>query len=330
MTDPPVRMSPARTSLLTPEAAELLGGIRANGFPGWAPLGLEQGRATILQLKELAGPLQPIVRFEQIRLPNTEAFLYVPESSAPVPVLIYMHGGGWVLGQAAGVDSLARMLANGSGCAVLSVNYRLAPEHKYPAALDDVLSAISWVRTNAQHFGINEQRIALGGDSSGANLAAAASLFSRDRGGWRPTFQLLIYPVLDHDYETTSYLAFGDGGQSALSRTDVAWFHDQYVGRPEELDSPYVSPLRAQTLQDLPPTLLICAEVDPLVDENEANARRLEQAGVPVELAIYPGMFHGFWRMAGVLTAGRDAIAYAADRLRAVLGAEAQVSEAIR
>src|SRR5947209_2487621 len=142
MTESTRQVGPTPATLLTPEAAGLLNAIKARGFPGWAALGVEQGRAAILQMKELAGPPQPVARFEQIVLANSEALLYVPESSAPVPVLVYMHGGGWVLGEAAGVDSLARSLANGSGCAVLSVNYRLATEHKYPAALNDVLSAI--------------------------------------------------------------------------------------------------------------------------------------------------------------------------------------------
>src|SRR3954452_22117292 len=173
MNEPPVRVSSEPKSLLTPEAADLLRGILASGFPGWASLGVEQGRATILQMKEFSGPPEPVARFELITLPNAEALLYVPECSAPVPVLVYMHGGGWTLGRAATVDSIVRMLANGSGCAVLSVDHRLAPEHKYPAAWNDVMSAIEWVAANGGRFGLYEKRVAIGGDSSGANLAAA-------------------------------------------------------------------------------------------------------------------------------------------------------------
>jgi acetyl esterase len=155
-------------------------------------------------MKEFSGPPQPIARFEKITLPNAEALLYVPESSVPVPVLVYIHGGGWTLAQAATVDSIVRMLANGSRCAVLSVDHRLAPEHKYPAALNDVLSAIDWVVANGGQFGLDEKRVAIGGDSSGANLAAAASLVCRTRGSSPLVFQLLVYPVLDHDYQTGS------------------------------------------------------------------------------------------------------------------------------
>jgi acetyl esterase len=210
------------------------------------------------------------------------------------------------------------MIVNRSGCAVLSVNYRLAPEHKYPAALNDVVSAIDWVRENARQFGLDEQRIAVGGDSSGANLAAAAALFCRDHGASRLLFQLLVYPALDHRYDTDSYVTFGDGRESALSQTDVVWFHEQYVSRPEELDLPYVSPLRAESLEYLPPTLIVCAEVDPLLDEGKAYAQRLRKAGVPVDLKIYGGMFHGFWRMGGALAEARRAIDHAGTQLRSI------------
>jgi acetyl esterase len=199
----------AEAGVLMPEAAALLEGIRASGFQGWAALGLEKGRAAILQLKDLAGPPQPLSRLERISLPNADALLYLPESSVPMPVLVYMHGGGWVLGDASLVDSLVRILANGSGCAVLSVNYRLAPEHKYPAAFDDVISALDWVAEHGRRLGLDGQCIAVGGDSSGANLAAAACLMCRDRKGPQVSFQLLVYPPLGLDYASNSYRAFG-------------------------------------------------------------------------------------------------------------------------
>jgi acetyl esterase len=201
------------------------------------------------------------------------------------------------------------------------VNYRLAPEHKYPAAFNDVISAIDWVAEHGDRFGLDGQRIAVGGDSSGGNLAAAACLMCRDREGPRVGFQLLVYPPLGLDYGANSYSAFGDGMESALSRSDIAWFQNQYLNRPEEIELPYVCPLRAETFKRLPPALIICAEIDPLIDENRAYAEKLEQAGVPVELKIFPGMFHGFWRMGGALADAGRAIHYAADRLAAVMGA---------
>jgi acetyl esterase len=241
--------------------------------------------------------------------------LYIPETSRPVPVMIYMHGGGWVLGNYTGVDELVRALVNRSGCAILSIDYSLAPECKHPAALEDVDRALGWVVANGDRWGLNSKCLAVGGDSSGANLAAAASLLYQHRGGPTLTFQLLVYPPLDHNYDNGSYRRYGDGMWSALSRADLIWFHNHYVSQPEELDSPYVSPLQAESLAHMPRTLLICAEVDPLLDESVEYARRLEAAGVPVELKLYSGMFHGFWRMRGMLKEARQAIDYAATKM---------------
>jgi acetyl esterase len=230
--------------------------------------------------------------------------------------MVYMHGGGWVLGNHMTVDPVARALVKRSGCAMLSIDYRLAPEQKFPAALEDVINSLRWVMVHADEWGLDPGRIAVGGDSSGANLAAAAALHCRDKGDIPLVFQLLVYPALDHNYETDSYTRFGNGEQSALSRADVVWFHNHYVTRPEELDSPFVSPLRAHTLAALPRTLLICAELDPLLDDSIAYAQRLRESGVSVDLQIYTGMFHGFWRMPGVLTKAREAIGYSADQMR--------------
>lgn len=313
-------MKPSMTGRLTAGADELLRGIRASGFPSWSALGIEQGRAAILELKALAGQAEPVAHVDPIPLfksdPSLTAELYRPESSTALPVMVYLHGGGWVLGNHTGVDAVVRMLVNRSGCAILSMDYRLAPEHKYPAALDDVYEALQWVVAYGDKWGLDANRLAVGGDSSGANLAAAVSLLSRDKGGPPLTFQLLVYPALDHNYENDSYRRFGDGVSSALSRADVVWFHEHYVNRAEELDLPYVSPLRADSFARLPRTLVLCAEIDPLLDEGIEYARRLEQAGVPVELQIYPGMFHCFWRMGAALPESREAIDYAAGRMR--------------
>jgi acetyl esterase len=214
------------------------------------------------------------------------------------------------------VDSIARSLANRSGYAILSLDYRLAPEHKYPAALDDVYEALLWVAGNAPRLGLEARSLAVGGDSSGANLAAAVALRCRDQGAPVLSFQLLVYPLLDRNFETESYRSYGDGSLSALSLADVTWFLDQYVNGPDELDLPFVSPLRASDLSRLPRTLLVCAEIDPLRDDSIEYARRLEHAGVPVELQVYKGMFHGFWRAAGVLAEAREAIDYSARRMR--------------
>ena len=306
---------------LAPAAEELLRGLRASGFRGWSALGLEAARTAIFDIKALAGPPEPVLRVQEVQMPGSgpvqiSGTLYVPDSPTPPPVMVYLHGGGWVLGSNTVVDSIARELANRSGYAVLSVDYRLAPEHKYPAGLDDVHQALLWIAGNASRLGLDARSLAVGGDSSGANLAAAVSLRCRDQGGPALAFQLLVYPLLDRNFDTESYRSYGDGSLSALSLADVTWFLDHYVNVPHELDLPLVYPLRTSDLSRLPRTLLICAEIDPLRDDSVEYARRLEQAGVPVELRVYQGMFHGFWRAAGVLPEAREAIDHAARRMR--------------
>lgn len=216
---------------------------------------IEQARAAIVEMKAFAGCQEPVASVERVeisRLDGTRlpATLYSPHSVKPAPAMVYMHGGGWVVGSHTSVDELVRTLVNRSQCAILAVDYRLAPEHKYPAALEDVLLAASWISENGSRYGIEGKRLALGGDSSGANLAAAASLYFRDHSGPRIQFQLLVYPPLDANYETASHQQFGDGAASALSTADVRWFHNHYVNGPEELKLPYVSPLRAESLAE--------------------------------------------------------------------------------
>jgi acetyl esterase len=309
---------------LSPEAEQLLNMIRTSGFPGWSVLGIEHGRAAIAQMKALSGVPESVGGVKDIEITAIDgsaipARLYIPASPDPPPVMVYLHGGGWVLGDYTSVDPLLRRLANVSGCAMLSVDYRLAPEHKYPVALEDVMAALAWVAKHGPEWGVDSSRLAIGGDSSGANLAAAATLRSRDERGPTIAFQMLVYPALDCDYKRSSYQQFGDGALSALSTADVAWFHSQYVSSSADLEGWGVSPLRAESLERLPPTLLICAELDPLIDEIVEFARRLEDDGVPVHLRIYAGMFHGFWRMGGVLTEARNALDYAAGEIRAAM-----------
>lgn len=315
---------PALQGRLTSDAKELLDGIQRSGFPGWAALDIEGGRAAILQMKAFGGLPERVERVEDLRISRTDgsalsAALYLPESSVPLPILVYMHGGGFVLGDHTAVDALVRSLANRSGCAILSLDYRLAPEHKYPSALEDVQYALKWAVTNADQWGLQPDRLAVGGDSSGANLAAAASLLCRDQSGPTLAFQLLVYPPLNANYGKPSYQRFGDGSVSALSRADVVWFQNHYVNGADDLRLAYVSPLQAGSFADLPRTLLVLAEIDPLFDDGLEYARRLEEAGVPVDVQIYPGMFHGFWRMGGVLAEARQAIESAANVLRTAM-----------
>jgi acetyl esterase len=319
---------------LAPSAKALLEQIVPGGFPGWSSWGLEASRAAILQMSSLlGGQPEPVARVEAVTVPGPdgsgiEGHLYIPNSPAPLPVLVYLHGGGWALGNHTCVDSLARMLANRSGCAILSMDYRLAPENKYPAALNDVFQTLEWAAANAPNVGLDPHRIGVGGDSSGANLATAVSLLCRNRGGPPLALQLLVYPVVDHNYDNQSHQRFGDPSLSALGRADVIWFHQLYANTPEDLDEPCLSPLRAKSLAGLPRTLLVAAEIDPLFQEGLEYSQRLAQEGVPVERKVYPGMFHGFWRMPGALSEAREAIEYAAARMREVMQAERETGSA--
>lgn len=309
------------TETLDPEVRALLAAIKSQGFPGWAYLTIEQARAMIASMRPLAGKPEPVAQVQDILIPGSPdipARLYVPEGERPVPVVLYFHAGGWALGNYEDIDTPVRALANRSGCAVLSVNYRLAPEHKHPAAIDDAYSALQWASRNGHEYGFDGHRLAVMGDSAGGTLATAVSLRARDESGPLIRLQVMVYPVLDHDYETDSYRRFGsDWG--VLTRTDMIWFHCHYVSHPDQLDLSYVSPLRSTDLTNLPEALIILPEADPLRDEGLRYAERLRQAGVAAEVRLYPGMVHGFWQLGGVTPQAHNAIEDAARVLRSRL-----------
>jgi acetyl esterase len=196
---------------------------------------------------------------------------------------------------------------------VVSVNYRLAPEHKFPAALEDAYSATKWIAENAADLSGDSNRIAVGGDSAGGNLAASVSLMARDRHGPSIVFQLLIYPVVNHAFDTASYTENAEGYW--LLRDDMRWFWNHYLRDEQDGRNPYASPLRAENLASLPPAFVITAEFDPLRDEGEAYAARLRESGVPVKLTRYDGMIHDFVNI-GELSQSRVAIDEAAAELR--------------
>jgi len=240
--------------------------------------------------------------------------------STPLPTLVWFHGGGFVIGSVAESDADCRHLAVLSGCAVLSVDYRLAPEHPYPAAPEDCFAAVSWIVDNAAEFGVDPARVAVGGDSAGGNLATIVALMARERGGPELAYQLLLYPVTDlGSFDTPSYLANADGYY--LTRRTMQWFADQYVPDPAQRAAAHVSPLRAPDLRGLPPAFVATAEHDPLCDEGEAYAARLREAGVEVELRRYDGMIHGFFSMNAYLEGGQRVLADSAAALARALGA---------
>jgi acetyl esterase len=231
-------------------------------------------------------------------------------------VLVWLHGGGWVIGDIETADSTCRALANRASCVVVSVDYRLAPEHPAPAALDDCLAVLMWTVENAELLGVDASRVAVGGDSAGGNLAALVCQRVRDEFGPDIDFQLLVYPVTDLTLGHPSVDENAEG--YFLTKRSMEWFVGHYLGDREAKD-PAVSPLFAEHLGGLPPALVITAEYDPLRDEGEAYAARLREAGVPAELLRYEGQIHGFVGMATMLDDGKDALDRAAAALRAAL-----------
>ena len=244
--------------------------------------------------------------------------VYVPvDEPGPRPVLVYFHGGGWVIGDLETHDSTVRKLAAASGVTVVSVDYRLAPEDPFPAAVDDCLAAVRWVVDNAGDLGVDPSRLAVGGDSAGGNLAAVAAGRLRDD-GVPVAFQLLVYPVTDGTMGLPSYDENAEG--YFLTRDTMAWFWDHYVGG-EHRTNPLASPLHApdEALAGLPPALVITAEFDPLRDEGEAYGARLAGAGVATTTTRYDGVIHGFFQMSDMIPEGAAAIDEAAAALRGAL-----------
>ncbi len=308
---------------LDPEATALLEALRQAGAPPVEQQTVEQARESFQALRELAGPPEPVASVEDRRISGPAGQIavrvYRPPDRGALPVLVYLHGGGWVIGNLETVDVPVRALVNRAGCVAVSVDYRLAPEHKFPTPLEDCYAATRWVAENANALGVDLDRIAIGGDSAGGNLAAAVALAMRDRGGPRLAFQLLIYPVTDFNLDSGSYRANGDG--YLLTRSGMEWFWSHYLHSPADGERPYASPLRAADLHGLPPALVITAEFDPLRDEGEAYAGRLAGSGVPVTLKRYDGMIHGFFQLGGMLSQGRRAVDDVAAALRAALRA---------
>ena len=232
--------------------------------------------------------------------------IYRPATPRPHAALVYFHGGGWVVGSLDAADALCRDISALASCAVVSVDYRLAPETKFPGAVDDAYAAVSWVARAADELGIDRKRVAVGGSSAGGNLAAVAALMARERGTPAIAFQLLIVPVTDLRFATGSHEEFAEG--YGLTRADMRWYAERYVRTPLDAEDPHASVLRAPDLHNLPPALVITAECDPLRDEGEAFAARLRESGVKVEAQRYPGMFHGFLGFPTRLDQARRAI----------------------
>ncbi|MCA9511402.1 MAG: alpha/beta hydrolase [Myxococcales bacterium] len=247
--------------------------------------------------------------------------IYTPEGTGPFPLVAFFHGGGFVLCGLDSHDTLARALCRGAGAIVVSVDYRLAPESKFPAAADDCYAATKWVADHAAELGGDAERLAVAGDSAGGNLSAVTALLAKRKGGPRLVHQLLVYPVTSHEPDTDSYRENAEG--YFLTADMMKWFTHHYLRDAKDAKDPLAAPIHATKadLAGLPPATVITAEYDPLRDEGEAYGRMLEDAGVGTLIVRYDGMIHGFVSMFGVLDKGRDAVELCSKRLREAFGA---------
>lgn len=313
---------------LHPQCKAVLDAMAAQGGKPIEECTPKEVRASRAQNAEamaaLAGPEQPVTRVEDRTVPGPggpiPVRVYWPTVGRTLPVLVYLHGGGWVFGNIGSVDRTCRALTNAVGCVVVNVDYRLAPEHKFPAAAEDAYAVISYVAAHPQEFSADLKRIAIAGDSAGGNLATVACLMARDRGGPKIIFQLMVYPVIDYDCNRPS-ITENDG--YLLTRAVMKYFWNHYASSPEEARQPYASPINAENLGGLPPAMVITAECDPLRDQGEAYARRLQEAGVPVTVKRYAGAIHVFFQMGAVIDSGREAVSDAAAALRQAFAATA-------
>jgi acetyl esterase len=306
---------------LLPEIRSLLDQQATSGRPPLHHQSVEQARAFhVADAAALNGPPAPVAAVADRRVPGPAGELpvrvYTPEGSPPFPIVVFFHGGGWVVGTLDTYDPLCRALAAATPAVVVSVDYRLAPEHRWPAAVEDAYAATEWASRNAAALGGVQHRLAVAGDSAGGNLAAVVALGARDRGGPAIAFQLLVYPVLDAAGDTASWREYADGYH--LTADGMRWYWDHYLGGAGGA-APDASPLRAAFVGGLPPALVIGAEYDILRDEGEAYAARLAEAGVDASASSHAGVVHGFVRWRAVTGAAEDALQEAAAALRSAL-----------
>jgi acetyl esterase len=311
---------------LDPQAQQVLEQIAALGLPPNHRVSPSQARINMKSRPRAAGPAVAKVEDRLIPGPGVDipVRIYTPEGSGPFPVLVWFHGGGWVVGDLETADPTARHLTVGADCVVLSVDYRLAPETRFPGQVEDCYAATIWAAQQAPRLNGDPGQLAVGGDSAGGNLAAAVALMNRDRGGLSLACQLLVYPVTARDFELPSYRQNAEG--YGLTLDGMRWYWDLYLQASADAANPYAAPLVAQNLKGLPPAVVITAEYDPLCDEGEAYATRLQAAGVPTTCRRYDGMIHGFFGMTAVLDKGRQAMADACAALRQAFTGKARAA----
>jgi acetyl esterase len=294
--------------ILDPDAAAVYQAFLESGRPPYDTVSPSEARELYLQARAVTNPEPPELKsVAPLTIPAPcgaiPARIYTPlslrQNNSLAPCLVFFHGGGWVIGDLDSHDVVCRKLANEGEIIVIAVDYRRAPEDKFPVAYDDALTATKWIAANAKRFGIDASRLVVGGDSAGGNLAAVVAIAARDAGGPAIAGQMLIYPVTDlsmthpsHREPETSLL---------LSHSLIHWFRDQYLASAADIDDWRASPLRAKTLAGLPPAYVLIAGADPLRDEGAEYAAKLKQAGIPVTYRTFPGQFHGFFTMGKLL-----------------------------
>jgi acetyl esterase len=289
------------------------------GLPAFDRISPTEARRLYLETRSALKPSAPDLAIVRDLNSVVEADLQVGlrlyrPADGVLPAFIYFHGGGWVVGDLDTHDVICRQIAAQSGAVVVAVDYRLAPEHRFPAAVDDAWSATTWIAAHAGDLGIDATRIAIGGDSAGAGLAAVVTLMARDAGAPRLAYQVLVYPVTDLRAESDSYATYAEGYM--LTRSAMKWYIAQYAPDAASWSDWRGSPLLAESVRGVPPALILAAQCDPLRSEGAQYARRLEQAGIAVDYVEYEGMIHGFLTMGGKIDAANRAVATIAAALR--------------
>lgn len=309
--------------VLDSEVAEMLKAAEEENAPAIETLTPKQARDSVGQrVAETSGEKISSVKTKDQTIPGPHGEIpiriFSPPGEGPFPVIVYFHGGGWVICNVESHDPPCRQLCKYSDCIVISVDYRLAPENKFPVAIDEAYETVQWVFQNASSINAIADKIAIGGDSAGGNIATVTALRIKEEGGLKLAYQLLIYPVTDlSNFDRQSYQDYSDG--FFLSRNMMEWFRNHYLNSIDEAKLAYTSPLLAEDLSGLPPAFVLTAEYDPLRDEGELYARKLYDAGVPVKCVRYNGMIHPFWSLGGVISAAHQAYQEAGEHLKQCL-----------
>jgi acetyl esterase len=292
--------------ILDPQVAALLDMFRTQGMPDFVDLGVEGARQAVAAFLQLEGPPAEVAEVRELTAPGPDGNVlpmrsYRPALDGDLPVLLYFHGGGFVIGDLAVADAPCRELANATGAIVISVDYRMGPEHRSPAAAEDCYAATVWAERHASSLGGDGARLGVSGDSAGGNLATVVALMARDRGGPALRAQFLLCPITDLDLTTDAYPSRVENGEGyLLTARTLAWFYENYLEKPDDAADIHNSPIHAD-LSALPPAVVVTAGYDPLRDEGDAYAAALRAAGVEVLHLPNPSMIHGFLWMAGVV-----------------------------